>query len=53
MTKKEIKERIIAIINNYTKEMESVRRCGSNPGVSYDDYENIAKDILEEFEVIG
>jgi len=53
MTKEEIKERIIAIIDNYTTEMEGYSYCGSNPGVRIDDYENIAEDICKEFEVIG
>jgi hypothetical protein len=33
--------------------MEGYSYCGSNPGVSVDDYENIAEDICKEFEVIG
>jgi hypothetical protein len=49
MTKEEIKERIIAIIDNYTTEMEGYSYCGSNPGVRVDDYENIAEDICKEF----
>ena len=53
MTKEEIKERIIAIIDNYTTEMEGYSYYGSNPGVRVDDYEDIAEDILQEFEVIG
>ena len=53
MTNEQIKQRIIAIIDNYTTEMEVRRYMGSNPGVSEDDYENIANDILKEFEVIG
>jgi hypothetical protein len=53
MTNKQIKQRIIAILDNYTTEMEGYSYYGSNPGVSEDDYEDIANDILKEFEVIG
>jgi hypothetical protein len=53
MTNEQIKQRIIAIIDNYTTEMEGYSYYDSNPGVSKNDYENIANDILKEFEVIG
>jgi hypothetical protein len=53
MTKEEIKERIIATIDKYTKDMEGYSYYGLNLGVSRNDYENIAEDILKEFEVIG
>jgi hypothetical protein len=53
MTKEEIKERIITIIDNYTTDMDGGSSLGANFGVRADDYENIANDILKEFEVIG
>jgi len=53
MTNEQIKQRIIAIIDNYTTEMEGYSYYSSNPGVSKNDYEDIANDILKEFEVIG
>jgi hypothetical protein len=53
MTNEQIKQRIIAIIDTYTQEMECYNYYGSNPGVSKNDYEKIANDILKEFEVIG
>lgn len=53
MTKEEIKERIIAIIDNYTDDMDQGSSLGANFGVSQDDYEKIAEDILREFEIIG
>jgi len=53
MTKEEIKERIIAIIDSYTKEMDGYSDYGSNLGVSRDDYSDIAEDIYKEFDIIG
>jgi hypothetical protein len=53
MNKEEIRKRIIEIINSYTREMEGYSYFGSNPGVSEDDYEDIANDILKEFEIVG
>ena len=46
---KAIRDRIIAIIDNYTTEMEGYSYFGKNPGVSVDDYEDIADDIMIEF----
>ena len=46
---KAIRDRIIAIIDNYTREMEGYSYFGRNPGVSVDDYEDIADDIMIEF----
>ncbi len=53
MTKEEIKERIIAIIDSYTTDMERSREYGVNFGVPKEDYEKIAEDIYKEFEIIG
>jgi hypothetical protein len=53
MTQEEIKERIIAIIDNYTTDMDGGSSLGANFGVRADDYENIAEDILTEFEICG
>jgi hypothetical protein len=44
-----IRDRIIAIIHRHTKEMEGYSYCGSNPGVSVDDYDDVADDIMLEF----
>jgi hypothetical protein len=46
---KAIRDRIIAIIDKHTREMEGYSYCGSNPGVSVDDYEDVADDIMKEF----
>jgi len=51
MTKEEIKDRIIAIIDAYTKEMEGYSYYGSNPGVGVCYYEDIADDLLKEFAI--
>jgi hypothetical protein len=51
MTKEEIKERIIAIIDNYTTEMEGYSYYGSNPCVCRHDYEDIAEDIIRLLEL--
>ena len=53
MNKEEIRKRIIEIIDSYTKEMEGYSYYDSNPGVSESDYEDIANDILKEFEIVG
>lgn len=44
-----IRDRIIDIINKHTREMEGYSYFGSNPGVSVDDYEDVADDIMKEF----
>lgn len=50
---KDVRDRIIAIISQYTQEMEGYSYYGSNPGVSQDDYEDIAEEIMIEFGVKG
>lgn len=42
------KKEIIAILTSHTKEMENYGYFGSNPGVSEDDYEEIADEILQK-----
>jgi hypothetical protein len=46
---KAIRDRIIAVISRHTREMEGYSYFGSNPGISEDDYEDIAEDIMIEF----
>ena len=46
---KAVRDRIIAVIARYTKEMESYSYFGKNPGVSEDDYEDVADEIMQEF----
>jgi hypothetical protein len=45
------RDKIVAIINAYTKEMEGYSYYGSNPGVEVDDYADIADDIMKEFNI--
>jgi hypothetical protein len=46
---KEKRDRIVAIIDQHTREMEGYSYFGSNPGVAKDDYEDVADDIMKEF----
>lgn len=46
---KAVRDRIIAVIARYTKEMEGYSYFGKNPGVSEDDYEDVADEIMQEF----
>lgn len=46
---KAIRDRIVAIISGYTREMEGYSYFGSNPGVSEEDYEEVADEIMREF----
>lgn len=45
------RDRIIAIIDSFTSEMEGYSYFSSNPGVSQDDYEDLADAIMQEFEI--
>lgn len=42
-----MKEKIIAILKAHTKEMENYGYFSPNPGISVDDYEEIAEEILD------
>jgi hypothetical protein len=42
------KEQILAILKSYEKEMEGYGYFSSNPGVSTDDFEDIADEILKK-----
>ena len=50
---KAMRDRIIAVIARYTTDMEGYAYFGSNPGVKEDDYEDIADDIMIEFNIKG
>lgn len=43
-----LRNKIVNIIAAYTKEMEGYSYFGSNPGVSEDDYEDIAEELMTE-----
>jgi hypothetical protein len=40
---------ILKHLKEYTKEMEGYSYCGSNPGVSEDDYEEISDKIIKDY----
>lgn len=42
------KDRIIEILKGHTREMEGYSYFSSNPGISEDDYEEIADEILAD-----
>jgi hypothetical protein len=48
-----VRQRIVAVIAKHTREMEGYSYFSSNPGVSEDDYEDIADDIMIEFGIKG
>lgn len=48
---KELRDKLVEVIAQYTKEMEGYSYFGSNPGVSEDDYEDIADDLLLKFSI--
>jgi len=50
---KQIRDKIVAIISRYTTEMEGYSYFGSNPGIKEDDYEDIADEIMVEFNIMA
>jgi hypothetical protein len=51
LQEKLLRDKIVAVIEKYTKEMEGYSYFGSNPGVPEDDYEEIADDLLLAFNI--
>ncbi len=51
MFKKEelMKQAIITALKNHEQEMERYDYCGSNPGVSKDDYEKVADEAIANY----
>lgn len=49
LEEKLLRDKLIAIMEKYTQEMEGYSYFGSNPGVEQEDYEEIADDILLTF----
>jgi antibiotic biosynthesis monooxygenase (ABM) superfamily enzyme len=45
--------RIMKIFDSYTRDMEHYSYYGSNPGVPEDEYEDIAEEIIKEFDIKG
>ncbi len=44
---------IMKILEKYTREMEGYSYFSSNPGVSQDDYEEIADEIIDALWYVG
>lgn len=42
------KEMILEVLNKYDQEMEGYSYYGSNPGVSRDDYSDVANELLQK-----
>lgn len=51
LEEKLLRDRIIRIMSEWTREMEGYSYFGSNPGISEDDYEDVADEILLAFNV--
>lgn len=51
LEEKLLRDKIIRIMSGWTREMEGYSYFGSNPGVSEDDYEDVADEILLAFNV--
>lgn len=49
LEEKLLRDKLIAVIERYTQEMENYSYYGSNPGVSKYNFDEIADDILKEF----
>lgn len=49
LPEKQIRDRIEATLATFTKEMEGYSYYGSNPGISEDDYDEVAEAIMTEF----
>jgi hypothetical protein len=43
------KVELIALLDDFTREMEGYSYFGSNPGISTDDYEDVADRIMEKY----
>ena len=48
---KVIRDQIVKMIQQHTREMGGYSYFGSNPGVSVDDYEELADEIMIEFNI--
>ncbi len=47
-----LKNRIIAIISNYSQDMENDSCLDANFGVPEDNFEDIANDLIKEFNIM-
>ena len=48
---KDLRDKIVAILAEYTCEMENYSYYGSNPGIKEDDYEDVAEAIMAYFKL--
>ena len=48
LTDKLTRDRIETVLKTFTREMENYSYCGSNPGISEDDYDDVAESIMSE-----
>lgn len=48
---KDLRDKIVATLAEYTCEMEGYSYYGSNPGIKEDDYEDIAEAIMDYFKL--
>jgi len=48
----EQRERIVRIMNRYTRDMEADSYYGRNPGIALDDYEDVADEIRLAFHMV-
>lgn len=53
ITKEEkyLRDRVVAILAEYTCEMDGYSYYGSNPRIKEDDYEDVAEDIMTYFKL--
>lgn len=40
---------VMNVLNDFTREMENYCYYGSNPGISFDDYEDLANALIKKF----
>ena len=43
------RDKLEAILKTFTREMENYSYYGSNPGISEDDYDEVAETLMDEF----
>ena len=45
------RDKIEAILKTFTREMENFSYYGSNPGISENDYDEVAETLMDEFKL--
>lgn len=51
LTDKLTRDKIEAILKTFTREMENYSYYGHNPGISEDDYDEVAETLMDEFKL--